>query len=75
MPYAIVLARSMTTLDLEFEKALYYHDEGYKSDNDFGLPVQFMGPVCIYSGLTTKASFNSANYQGAQCPIPLFTPR
>ena len=30
----IVLASTMTALDLEFERALYYHDEGYDSDND-----------------------------------------
>ena len=34
MPDEIVLARMMTGLDLEFERALYYHDEGYKSDNN-----------------------------------------
>ena len=26
----------MTALDLEFERALYYHNEGYDSDNDQG---------------------------------------
>ena len=34
MPDEIVLARIMTPLDLEFEMALHYHDEGYDSDND-----------------------------------------
>ena len=37
-PDEIVLARIMTALDLEFESVLHYHDKGYKSDNDSGLP-------------------------------------
>ena len=39
MSYTIVLARIMTTLGLEFEKAMHYHDEGYKSDNK---PMNFL---------------------------------
>ena len=39
MPDKIVLARMMTALDLEFEKAMHYHNEGYQSDNDYGLPA------------------------------------
>ena len=38
MPDEIILVRMMTTLELEFEKAMDYHDEGYESDNDYGLP-------------------------------------
>ena len=34
----IILARMMTAPDLEFEKAMHYSDEGYESDNDYGLP-------------------------------------
>ena len=37
MPDEIVLARMMTALDLEFVKALHYHNKGYKSDNDYVL--------------------------------------
>ena len=48
MPDEIVLAQIMTSLDLKFERALHFHDEGYESDNDNGLPVQVMRPVCIY---------------------------
>ena len=33
-----VLASMILALDLEFEKAMHYHDEGYESDNDCGLP-------------------------------------
>ena len=38
MPDENVLARMMTALDLEFEKAMQYHDEEYESDNDYALP-------------------------------------
>ena len=31
----IVLARIMTALDIEFEKALLYHGEGHEIDNDY----------------------------------------
>ena len=37
MPDEIVLAKIMTALDLQFERALHYHDEGYDSDNYYGL--------------------------------------
>ena len=38
MPDEIILERMMTAIDLEFKRALHYHDEGYKSNNDYGLP-------------------------------------
>ena len=47
MPDEIVLAGMMTMLDLEFEKAMHYHNEGYESDNDYGLPLQIMRPVHV----------------------------
>ena len=34
----VILARMMVALDLEFEKVMHYHDGGYESDNDYGLP-------------------------------------
>ena len=34
MPDEIILARMMTALDLEFEKAMHYNDEGYERDNN-----------------------------------------
>ena len=71
----IVLARMMRALDLEFEKAMHHHHEGYKSDNDYGLPVQVMKPVCIYSVFTTNASFNPDDCQEAQHTISPFMPR
>ena len=30
----IILVRMMAALNLEFEKAMHYHDEGYESNND-----------------------------------------
>ena len=56
MPNEIVLARMMTALDLEFEKAMHYH-KGYESDNDYGLPAQVMRPVCIYSPLRAPSTW------------------
>ena len=44
MPDEIVLTRIMTALDLEFNRALHYQDEGYDSDNDYTLPGPFMRP-------------------------------
>ena len=54
MPDEIILARKMTALDQEFEKAMYYHDEGYESDNNYGLPPQVMRPVDIYLVFTLR---------------------
>ena len=47
MPDEFVLAKFMTVLDLEFEIALHYHDEGYDSNKEYGLPGPFMRHVCI----------------------------
>ena len=47
IPDEIVLARILIALDLEFERALHYHDEGYDSDNNYDLPGPFMRPLCI----------------------------
>ena len=38
MPDEIILVRMMTTLDLEFKRALHFHDKGCESNNDYGLP-------------------------------------
>ena len=75
MPDEIVLARIMTALDLEFKRTLHYHDEGYDSDNDYGLSAPVMRPVCIYLVSTIEASFYPADYKGGQYPISSFTPR
>ena len=71
----IILARMMMFLDLEFERALHYRDEGYESDNDYGLLPQITRPICVYSVFTTNASFNPADFTTAQHLISTFTPR
>ena len=75
MPDEIVLAKMMIALDLEFEKALHYHDEGYECDNDYELRAQVMRPVCIYSVSTTESSFNLNEYKEAQHTISPFMSR
>ena len=70
-----VLVGMMTALDLEFEKAMHYHDGGYESDNDYGLPAQVVRSVHIYSVSTTEESFNPADYKEAQHTISPFMPR
>ena len=55
-----------TALDLEVKKIMHNHDEGHKSDNDYGLPPQVMRPVHTYSVFTTEATFNSAEYKETQ---------
>ena len=54
----IVLAMIMTALDLEFARALHYHDECYDIDNDYDLPGPFTIPVYIYLVSMTRASLN-----------------
>ena len=75
MPHEIMLAGMMTTLDLEIENAMHYHDEGYKSDNNYRLPPQVTKPICIYSVLTTEASFDVDEFATIKCLISHFTPR
>ena len=62
----IFLARMITSVDLEFQRALHYHDEGYKSNSDYGLPPHITRPVCIYSMFSAEASFNLADYTKAR---------
>ena len=61
----IVLARILTALDLELERVLYYHDEGYDSNDESGLPGLFMRPVHVYLVSTIEASFNPTDYKEA----------
>ena len=52
IPDEIIIARMMTALDLEFERALHYYDDGYESNNDYGLPTPdhkaCLSILCIY---------------------------
>ena len=75
MPDEIILARMMTALDLQFEKAMHYHDEDMESDNDYGLSPQVMRPAHIYSVFTTEASFKPAEYKVTPHTISHFMPR
>ena len=59
MPDEIILARMMTARDLEFEKTMHYHNEGYESDNSYEL---LMSPVHVYLVFTTDAPYNPAKY-------------
>ena len=65
----------MTALDLDIEKAMHYHNEGYKSDNDHWLPTQVARPIHVYSFFTIKATFNSTEFTTSQHPISPFTLR
>ena len=56
-------------------KAMHYYDEGYESNNDYGLPPGVMRPVQVYSAFTTEASYNPAKYMVTQCQIYPFTSR
>ena len=37
------LVQFMFILEIKFERALHLHDEGYKSDDNYGLPKQLIG--------------------------------
>ena len=65
----------MTILDLEFERALHYHDEGYESDNDYGLLPHITRLVHVYSVFSAEASFNLADYMAAKGQRSPFTPK
>ena len=54
---------------LQFEKSMHYHDKGYESVNDYGLPPQVMRSGHIYLVFTTEASFNLAEYNETQHTI------
>ena len=58
----------MTAYDLEFERALHYHNDGYNRDNDYDLPGPFMRPVHVYLVSMTEASLNPMDYKGHKAP-------
>ena len=65
MPDEVILARMMITQDLEFERALHHHNEGYEGNNDYGLLTQIKRPIHIYSLFTTEASVDPADFTKA----------
>ena len=75
IPDEIILVRMMTASDLQIMKAIHYHNEGYDSDNDYGLLPCVMRPIDIYLVFTTRASFDLAEFITTQHLIPPLTPR
>ena len=71
----IALAGMMTALDLKFKRALHYHDEGYKSNNDYGLLSCITRLVYVYSVFSAEASFNPADYTTTKCQLSPFNLR
>ena len=69
VPDEIVLARMMTALDFEFNKAIDYHDGVYQNDKYYRQLPQVMRSVHIHSVFTTEASFNLADYKETQQTI------
>ena len=71
----IMLARMMTALDLEFEIALYYHDGGYESDNDYdcGFLPHITRLIHVYSMFSAEVSFNPADCITTKSKLSSFT--
>ena len=57
----IVLTGMMTALDLEFEKAMHYHDEGYEVTVIMDYQLRLWDLCTFYSVSTTESSFNLAD--------------
>ena len=54
-----LLAQFTIALEIEFERALQFHNEGYKSSDDYDLPKLLIRSTCIYSVLSVaETSFN-----------------
>ena len=66
----------MLDLEIEFERALYLYDEGYKTSDDYGLPQPLNKSTCIYSVWSVdEASFDPAYYQKPMAPTSPLTPK
>ena len=64
-----LLATFMLALEIQFERALYLHDEGHKGD-DYDLLQPLHKSTCIYAVCSvTEISFNPEGYQGSTIPI------
>ena len=62
-------AMFMLALEIKLEGALYLHNEGYKTDDDYGLPQPLNKPTHINKGPSVaEASFDSVGYQGSTIP-------
>ena len=72
MPDEILLARMMTILTWSLREL--YHDEGYESDNDYGLHPTSQEQTAS-TPVSAEASFNPADYTTTQCQLSSFTLR
>ena len=63
----------MLALEIKFERALYLHDEGYKTGDGYDLPQPLHKSTCIYAvPSVAEVSFNPTGYQGST--VPTFLP-
>ena len=70
MPDEIILARMMTALDLQFEGALHYYDEGYDSNNNYGLILRSRhSSTQLLLGECSR--FNGFHKQKTEAPVEL----
>ena len=71
-----LLAQFMLPLEIEFERALQFHDESYKSSDNYDLPKLLIKPTHIYSvSSTPETSFNPTDYQESATPTSPSTPK
>ena len=71
-----VLATFILALEINFERALYLHDEGYKTGDDYDLPHPLRKSTHIYvEPSVVIASLNPMDYQNQWYPPLCQTPK
>ena len=66
----------MVALEIEFEKALYLSDEGYKTDDEYDLPWPLNKSSLIHAvPSVATAYFNTTDYQKPMILTPPSIPR
>ena len=71
-----LLACFSLALEIEFERALQFHNEGYESGDNYDLPKPLISSTHIYSvSSADETSFNSVGYQKSTIPTSLSTPK
>ena len=69
-----LLAQFMLALEIKFEGALHFHNEGYEGGDDYGQPKMLIRSAYIYLvSPTAETSFNSTDYKGSTTPTSLLT--
>ena len=64
-----LLATFILALQIEFERTLYLHDEGYKTSDDYDLPQPLHKYTCIYAvPSVAEVSFDPTGYKGSTIP-------